>query len=295
VYVCSKYDKDYNPKGVLVCLDAVTGAELWRSDGSYYAQNDASPLIVGDVLYLPAGREGQGCILVAVDKKSGKLLWGVKDPQKRQMIYGSSASPSCQIIDGKGQVIFGVYGAAREAWGIDAATGEVLWTYPTPMHHSLICSPVAEGSRVFLAGGQGQVSFSACLQMYIKDGKIRARQVYNSPLQCSMYNTAAILDGAVYSFGGTGLQCTDFETGTLLWESKGKDGGQQLIVADGLIYALSAGGDLVMLEANKTGYRELGRVATKIKLGIPQQPTIANGRLYVRGDTAVVCYQVAGK
>jgi len=295
VYVCSKLDKGYNPNGVLVCLDAGTGTELWRSDGSYYAQNDATPLIVGDVLYLPAGQEGQGRILVAVDKKSGKLLWGVKDPQKRQDIYGSSASPSYQIIDGKAQVIFGV--SAREAWGIDAATGEVLWTYPTPMHHSLICSPVAEGSRVFLAGGQGQVSFSACLQMYIKDGKIRARQVYNSPLQCAMYNTPAILDGAVYSFGGTGLQCTDFETGALLWESKGKDWGNDrpLIVADGLIYALSTGGDLVMLEANKTGYRELGRVATKIKLGIPQQPTLANGRLYVRGDTTIVCYQVARK
>jgi len=70
---------------------------------------------------------------------------------------------------------------------------------------------------------------------------------------------------------------------------------QPLIVADGLIFALTKKGDLVLAEANQTGYKELGRVATRIKLGIPQQPTIANGRLYVRGDTTVVCYQVVGK
>jgi hypothetical protein len=80
-------------------------------------------------------------------------------------------------------------------------------------------------------------------------------------------------------------------------EQAGDDWGmnQPLIVADGLIFALTKRGDLVLIESNQTGYKELGRVATKIKLGIPQQPTIANDRLYVRGDTTIVCYQVARK
>ena len=81
----------------------------------------------------------------------------------------------------------------------------------------------------------------------------------------------------------------------MLWEKKNAaDWGmeQPLIVADGLIFALGRRGDLVLIEANQTGYKELGRVATKIKLGHPQQPTLANGRLYVRGDTTIVCYGV---
>ena len=38
-----------------------------------------------------------------------------------------------------------------------------------------------------------------------------------------------------------------------------------------------------MGEASRDGFNELGRVQLKIELGRPQQPTIANGRLYLRG------------
>jgi hypothetical protein len=50
---------------------------------------------------------------------------------------------------------------------------------------------------------------------------------------------------------------------------------------------------LVMAEASREGYRELGRVRLKVEVGRPQQPTIANGRMYIRGMKSVACYQVA--
>ena len=296
VYFIPKMDGNYNPLSPVYCLKAEDGAEVWRSDDNeYFAQPDAAPLIIDDTLYIPAGKGGKGKILVAVDKLTGKLRWSVADPQKRPDTYGSSASPAYQIIDGIPQIICGVYGGAREAWAVSAKTGELYWSYQTPMHHSLISSPVASGSRVVLCGGQGSAAFSACLQMYVRDGKVRARQIYRSEKnQVNMYNTVAVLSGAVYGFGSKSLQCTSLEDGRLLWEQAGGDWGmdQSLIVADGLIFALTKKGDLVLAEANQTGYKELGRVATRIKPGIPQQPTLANGRLYVRGDTTVVCYDV---
>jgi outer membrane protein assembly factor BamB len=296
VYVSPKMDVSYNPLSPVYCLNAEDGAVIWRSDDNeYFGQNDATPLIVDDTLYIPAGQSGKGKILVAVDKLTGKLRWSVADPQKRPDTYGSAASPAYQIIDGIPQIICGVYGGAREAWAVSAKTGELYWSYQTPMHHSLISSPVASGSRVVLCGGQGSAAFSACLQMYVRDGKVRARQIYRSEKnQVNMYNTVAVLSGAVYGFGSKSLQCTSLEDGRLLWEQAGGDWGmdQSLIVADGLIFALTKKGDLVLAEANQTGYKELGRVATRIKPGIPQQPTLANGRLFVRGDTTVVCYDV---
>ena len=294
VYFIPTADAGYDPISPVYCLNAEDGAVIWRSDDNeYYAVGTATPLIVDDTLYIPAGKRGKGKTLVAVDKLTGKLRWGVADPQKREL-YASSASPAYQIIDGIPQVIFGVSGV-NEAWAVSAKTGELYWSYPTPMHHSLISSPVATGSRVVLCGGQGWAAFSACLQMFVRDGKVRARQLYRSEKnQVNMYNTVAVLNGAVYGFGSKSLQCTSLEDGRLLWEQAGGDWGmdQSLIVADGLIFALTKKGDLVLAEANQTGYKELGRVATKIKLGLPQQPTLANGRLYVRGDTTVVCYDV---
>jgi hypothetical protein len=37
----------------------------------------------------------------------------------------------------------------------------------------------------------------------------------------------------------------------------------------------------------------LGRVNPGIHLGVQQQPTLFNGRLYLRGNDTAVCYQAA--
>ena len=47
-----------------------------------------------------------------------------------------------------------------------------------------------------------------------------------------------------------------------------------------------------MLEVNRTGYNELGRVRLGINLGHLQHPTLANGRLYVHGEDTTICYQL---
>ena len=308
VYCIPKWDVEYNPLSPVYCLDAADGREIWRSnDEEYFAQPDSTPLIVDDTIYIAAGRTGKHRIMVAADKLTGKVVWSVADPEKvppgqekDRGTWASSACPAYQIIDGIPQIIFGTYNGFREAWAVDARTGVLFWRYPTPMHHSLISSPVPTGSRVFLCGGQGAAAFSACLQMFVRDGTVRSLQLYhtdkNEKNQVNMYHTVAVLDGAVYGFGRRSLQCTSLETGRLLWEESGADWSmsQQLIVADGLIFAITKTEDLVLIEANQTGYRELGRVAIRTDLGIPQQPTIANGRLSIRGTTTVICYQVAG-
>jgi outer membrane protein assembly factor BamB len=306
VYFIPKMDIEYNPLSPVYCLDVEDGREIWRSnDDEYFAQPDSVPLIVDDTLYISAGRKGRHQIMVAVNKLTGKILWSVADPEpvppaleNERGTWASSACPAYQIIDGIPQIVFGTYGGHREAWAVSAKTGELFWRYPTPMHHSLISSPVPTGSRVFLCGGQGAAAFSACLQMFVRDGKVRSRQFYhtdkNEKNQVNMYHTVAVLDGAVYGFGRRSLQCTSLENGRLLWEEAGADWRMQqnLIVADGLIFAITKTEDLVLIEASKTGYKELGRVAIRADLGIPQQPTIANGRLYIRGFDTVVCYQL---
>ena len=47
-----------------------------------------------------------------------------------------------------------------------------------------------------------------------------------------------------------------------------------------------------MRDASKTACKVLGRVEHGIELGYMQQPTIANGRLYIRGEDTVICYDL---
>lgn len=283
----------------IICLKT-DGTERWRADQTFWGTEGSTPLVVGDTLYVGADNPDR-VVLVALDKLTGKLRWStiVQSDSPREL--GAPASLTYQVVEGIPQVIVATYGT-REVLGVHAASGQIMWRYPYPagIIIGLVSTPVAYGSRLFLSGGEGKGrNFSACLEMRSEGGKIAFRELYRSTeLQTNMYNTVAIHQDAVFGFGGgtkTGfLHCTQLGDGRLLWKEESKDWtkDQNLVVADGLIFALTQNDELVMAEASRERYRELGRVRLNIELGRPQQPTIANGRLYVRGSRWVVCYRI---
>ncbi len=203
------------------------------------------------------------------------------------------------MVNGIPQIIVSVY--RNDNLGVNALTGEVLWHWklPAAVSSGMVSTPVAIGPRVFFSGFQGDSSEGVCVDMKVQDGRIQpAVRFQSTRLQCNTYHTVSGVDRAVYGFGAStehdALQCTDFDTGALLWEQAGPDWSRRgnLTVADGLIFALTKKDELVLAEASKTAYKELGRVNPGIKLGIQQQPTIFGGRLYLRGNDTVVCYEI---
>lgn len=295
------YERDvWEMRCPIVCL-RTDGTELWRADETFWATEASTPLVVGDTLYVAADNP-QRVILVALDKKTGKLRWSAAANSEKDRELGAPASLTYQVVGGVPQVVVATYGT-REVLGVHAVTGEVMWHYPYPAEIiiGLVSTPVAVGSRLFICAGEGRGrNFSACLQMKVVDGKVAYEELYRSTeLQTNMFNTVAIYQDAVFGFGGNNrigfLHCTNLEDGRLLWRQDNKDWtkDQNLIIADGLLFALTQNDELVMAEASRAGYRELARVSLGVDLGRPQQPTIANGRMYIRGMKSVVCYQVA--
>lgn len=283
----------------VVCLKA-DGTELWRLDDGVWATEASTPLVVGDTLYVGADNP-ERAVLAAIDKLTGTVRWTTRVPSENQRELAAPASLTYQVVAGIPQVIVATYGTT-EVLGVHAETGVIMWRYPYPAKIiiGLVSTPVAVGSRLFLSGGEGtNRDFSACLEMQAADGKITFRELYvSTELQNNAFNTVAIHDNAVFGFGGGDtagfLHCTDLDDGRLLWKESSRDWNRErnLVIADGLIFAITRGDELAMAEASREGYRELGRIRPGIKLGRPQQPTIANGRLYLRGDQEVVCYRI---
>jgi outer membrane protein assembly factor BamB len=297
----AKFESDvWEMRCPIVCLKT-DGTELWRQDKTFWATEGSTPLVVGDTLYVAADNP-ERVILVALDKTTGALKWSVTAKSERDRELGAPASLTYQVVAEVPQIIVATYGT-REVLGVHADSGEIMWRYPYPADIilGLISTPVAHGSRLFISGGEGKArAFSACLEMQARDGKITHRELYCSwELQTNMYNTVAIYQDAVFGFGGGSragfLCCTNLEDGRLLWREDTDDWSkdQQLVLADGLLFALTKNNELVMSEASREGYRELGRAPLKVELGRPQQPTIANGRMYIRGKKSVACYQIA--
>ncbi len=284
----------------IVCVKT-DGTELWRAEESFWGTEASTPLVIGDTLYVAADTPDR-VVLVALDKMTGRLLWSVAmEETKKGRELGAPSSLTYKVVDGIPQVIVATYGT-REVLGVQAKTGEIMWRYPypAPIIIGMVSTPVAIGSRLFICGGEGKgKDFSACLAMKAVDGKIVCEERYvSTELQTNSYNTVAVYKDAVFGFGGNKtagfLHCTNFDDGRLLWKEASREwtNCQNLVIADGLIFALTKNNDLVMAEASRDGYRELGRVELGVDLGRPQQPTIANGRLYIRGMETVVCYQV---
>ncbi len=298
------YQKDvWEMRCPIVCLKT-DGSELWRADETFWATEGCTPLVADDTFYVGADNPDRA-ILVALDKLTGKLKWSVEaaESDRHGRELGAPASLTYQVVDGVPQVVVATYGTC-EVMGVHAITGEVMWHYPYPVEIiiGLVSTPVAIGSQLFICGNEGKGrAFSTLLQMKAADGKISFEKVYESTeLQTNNYNTVAVYQDAVFGFAGgkqSGfLHCTNLADGRLLWKHEaGRDWtkDQNLVIADGLIFALTQDEDLVLAEANREGYRELARTRSPIELGRPQQPTIANGRLYLRGVKAVACYQVA--
>jgi outer membrane protein assembly factor BamB len=281
------------------CLRVGDGSTVWSEGERFVSTEGSTPLIAGNTLYVSSN--GRESVLVAVDKMTGRLLWKTPEPDDTgtPKVYGAGSSLTYQVVKGIPQVIVSVY--RNDNLGVNATTGEVLWHWKLPkaVASGLVSTPVAIGSRVFFSGFQGDSSQGVCLEMTVEKGRIEPVVRYQSTrLQCNAYHTVSVVDGAVYGFGmgaeHEALQCTDFETGKLVWEQAGPDWSRKgnLTVADGLIFALTRRDELVLAEANRAAYTELGRVNPGIRLGIQQQPTIFNGRLYLRGNDMVVCYQV---
>ncbi|MGD0412196.1 MAG: PQQ-binding-like beta-propeller repeat protein [Verrucomicrobiota bacterium] len=282
------------------CLRAGDGSVVWSEGEKFVSTEGAMPLIVSNTLYISSC--SRDCVLAAADKMTGKLLWKTADPDDvgHPAVFGAASSLTYQVVGGIPQIIISIH--RNDNMGVNAETGQTLWHWklPTPVGSGMVSTPVALGSRVFMSAFEAASSWGICLDMQVKDGKIEpVVRTQSDRLQCNAYHTVSIVDGAVYGFGlgarQESLQCTDLETGALLWEQAGPDWSRKsnLTVADGLIFALTKKDELVLAEANKTGYKELGRVNPGIRLGVQQQPTIFNGRLYLRGNDTVVCYQVA--
>ena len=102
----------------------------------------------------------------------------------------------------------------------------------------------------------------------------------------------------VYGYSdGKGWTCQDLESGKAAWQSNNLGKGS-LAYADGLLYlrAEAGKGTVAIIEATSNGYKELGRFdpPDRSKKNSWAHPVITDGRLYLRDQDVLQCYDVRG-
>jgi outer membrane protein assembly factor BamB len=291
--------------GDLACLQVRDGKILWqrsltRDFGGRMPRWSyrESPLVDGDKVICTPG--GTDATLAALDKLTGKTIWKGQVPGSPMAAYASVIA-----IDFGGQREY-VQLTQRALVGVAASDGKFLWRYDKPSARTGInCStPVHHDGLVFAATayntGGGLVRLS-------KDGGngVKAEEVYFTKKMQNHHGGMILLDGCLYGANGGNeggfLLCLDFQTGKVLWDErdKGRRGVPKgsVALADGRLYYRTENGIVLLIEPTPKQYIERGRFRQPDRSDRPAwaHPVIANGKLYVRDQDVLFCYDVKAK
>ncbi len=288
--------------GDLVCLQVADGKIVWRKSltadfggtpptWSYRE----SPLIDGDkVIVTPGGREAT---LVALNKKTGEVVWKAQAPGGDAAAYSSAIA-----IDSAGQLQY-VQLLSHGLVGVAAEDGKFLWRYDAPANRSgiNISTPLYHDGQVFAASAYGAGGGLVKLSKDEKGG-VKAEEVYSTRKMQNHHGGMILLDGYLYGANGGNeggfLTCLEFETGKVMWDErdKGRRGVQKgsVAFADGRIYYRQEDGTMVLFEPSPKEYIERGRFEQpdRSRASAWSHPVIANGKLYLRDQDVLLCYDV---
>ncbi|MES2792969.1 MAG: PQQ-binding-like beta-propeller repeat protein [Planctomycetota bacterium] len=291
--------------GDIACLNVKDGTVLWQRSftkefggGVPMWSFRESPLIDGDKVICTPG--GENATLVALDKMTGKTIWQNQTPGNPGAAYSSAIA-----IDFGGQRQY-VQLTAKTLVGVAAADGKFLWQYDKPASSTGIsCStPIYHDGMVFAASAYGNGGGLAKLSQEEKGG-ISAEQVYFTNKMQNHHGGMILLDGCLYGAnGGNGggfLACLEFATGKVLWNEREGDKRRapkgSVALADGRIYYRTEEGPVLLIEPNAKEYLERGRFEQPDRTPLPAwaHPVIANGKLYLRDQDVLFCYDVKTK
>ncbi len=297
--------------GKLFCLDAKTGKSVWQKD--YQKDYDGkvqswgytdSPLIDGNkVICEPAGAK---VAMVALDKKTGKEIWKTEIPGGAGGggTYSSTVkatvagTPMYVLLTGdKGGVI-----------GVNPENGKLLWQYTGTAATggvAQVSMPVISKDLVWVSCAYKGTSALLQIAAGGKD-KFTVKEVKAYGKNELMNHHGGMVQVGDFIYFGHGQNqgnptCVNAKTGETKWGPEknppGADGSAAVLFADGRLYFRYQNGTLVLIEPSP---EEL-KVVSSFKLPTPNEksnpqswphPVIANGKLYIRDQNVLYCYNV---
>jgi outer membrane protein assembly factor BamB len=280
-------------KGNVACVNIADGKVHWQQGmtdlGGQIQQwgYTESVLIDGDhVMCTPGGSEGA---IAALDKKTGKVVW-------RSTEFTDEAQYSSLVrtkINGTDQY---VQLTMKSIVGVAAKDGKVLWKSPWPGKTAVIPTPIVRDNLVYVTAGYGV----GCRQIKIGPGN-EVATVYDNKVMKNHHGGVILVGDHLYGHSSQPdtWVCQDFKTGDEVWNHR--DFGKGAVAyADGMLYCIAEkDGTVALIDASPKGWQEHGRFTLDPQTKIRSQrgriwthPVISNGKLYLRDQDLIYCYDI---
>jgi outer membrane protein assembly factor BamB len=295
-------------EGEVVALDSTNGKIRWQksmvADYNGQIMSDwkfsESPLVDGDKLLFTPG--AFGALVVAVDKKTGKDIWRSGGARMGQAGSNGAGYSSIVISEGAGVRQY-IQLIGRGLIGVRASDGKLLWSYNRIANDvANISTPVVRGDYVF--GSTAYNAGSALVKLEPAPDGVKATEIYYLEPRVfqNHHGGFVLLDDFLYAGQGhsNGFPiCIEFLTGKVRWggdiRPEGATGSAAVAYADGRLYFRYQNGVMKLFDASPEGFKEEG------SFKIPgarkpswSHPVILNGKLYLREQDTLLCYNLRG-
>lgn len=281
VYVCSG-------KGDIACFDKRSGTRKWMLNMITDLQGkinmfgySQSLLVNGDLLYCsPGGTENN---IVALNRFTGKLIWSQKAKGEVEA-YGSPIV----VKRGKNDILMTF--TELSFHGINAKTGELLWTHPMDTAGNLHGNiPIIEGNNLIYVAGDG----NRAVKLNLSDDGTQISEVWRNKAFDNIMGGVVKIEDKIY---GTAhrqmyLKCLDMKSGQVTDSLKMFRG--STIAADGMLYVYTEKGDMNLVNPRPEGMQIVS--SFKVTKGTKEHfahPVIHNGVLYIRHGEALLAYSI---
>ncbi|HLQ44515.1 MAG TPA: PQQ-binding-like beta-propeller repeat protein [Planctomycetaceae bacterium] len=283
-------------QGTLVCATVADGEVRWRKTMSEFGGKKPgwgyceSVLVDGPkVVCTPGG--GQGAI-VAFNKIDGEVIWQSHEFTEK------AAYSSVVPVEWNGQRQY-VQLFQDSLVGIAADNGKLLWRTDWPGKTAVIPTPIYHEGHVFITSGYGV----GCKLVKLGDAN-KVEDIYFNKNMKNHHGGVVLVGDHLYGhWDGGGWMCLDFKTGEVVWNEKSALGKGCLTCVDGLLYCVDErDGTVALVEASPAGWKEHGRFKLEPqttrrspKGRIWTHPVVCNGKLFLRDQELLSCYDVKAK
>lgn len=290
--------------GSIACLNVKDGAVIWqRSFGDWQGKMmsgwgfSESPLVDGDrVLCTPGGPDA---LVVCLDKLTGREIWKCEPVFEGGSGKDGAGYSSIVVSDAAG-IRHYVQLTGRGLIGISQNDGKQLWSY-TRVANGIanIPTPIPYGDLIF---SSTSYDTGACLlEIQRSESGLIVNEKYFLPAnEFNNHHGGMVLrDGYIYA----GHQrnegfptCIRLETGEVAWggrlRGEGK-GSAAILLIDGHLIFRYQDGTVALIEATPEEYRVRGSFKPDYQKGNSwSHPVVVGGRLYLREQDRLMCYQV---
>ncbi|MSU76792.1 MAG: hypothetical protein EXS16_01725 [Gemmataceae bacterium] len=297
------YVSFWDGKDILLAAYDFQGEKLWTKElGLFNSQHGAgaSPILYQDKLILANDMDKDDfttkvpnvrpSMLMALDKRTGRLVWETARVAERACY----SAPFLLQRPGQKKPDL-IVTSTTAVSGYNVETGVKLWEAKGWQEHAVkapmrtVASPALVGDILCVCSGGDAGKFAVGLALPGAGSTDAPQRAWENRKDFPYVASPVARGEHVYLVNDTGFAgCYHARTGKRVWFERISDIGFNAspLVIDGKVFAANVAGDVYVFDAEPT-YRLLAR--NPLGETVRATAAVADGRLYVRGNTHLFC------